>query len=61
MWQKNCEKIVICVNGRCFDNAMAAGRYVIELSSRGESVSITRRVDMGPCLIPESEPDAPIS
>ena len=59
MWLKNCEKIIICVNGRCFDNALAAGRYVIELSSRGEAVTITRRVDLSTCLIPGSEPDLP--
>lgn len=57
MWLKNCLKTLICVNGQCFDNATAAGRYVMELSSRGESVTVTRQLDMSRCFTPESKKD----
>jgi hypothetical protein len=57
MWLKNCSKTMICVNGKCFDDASAAGRYVMELSSRGEAVSVTRQLDMSQCFIPETKKD----
>lgn len=57
MWLKNCGRTIICVNGKCFDNASAAGRYVLELSSRGEAVSVSRHLDMSPCFIPEGKKD----
>jgi hypothetical protein len=57
MWLKNCGKTIICVNGKCFDNASTASRYVLELSSRGEAVSVTRQLDMSRCFIPEAQKD----
>jgi hypothetical protein len=44
-----------CINGRCFDNSSAAGRYVLELSSRGEPVTVTRRLDSSGCLLSETK------
>jgi hypothetical protein len=57
MWLKNCGKTIICVNGKCFDNASTAGRYVLELSSRGEAVSVSRHLDMSRCFIPGEKKD----
>jgi hypothetical protein len=55
MWLKNCSKTLICVNGQCFDSASAAGRYVLELSSRGEPVTVTRHLDMSRCFSAEEK------
>lgn len=57
MWLKNCGRTIICVNGQCFDNASAAGRYLMELSSRGEAVTVTRQVDMSRCFTAEGKGD----
>jgi hypothetical protein len=57
MWLKNCGKTIICVNGTCFDNDSAAGRYVLELSSRGVAVTVTRQLDMSRCFGPEAKKD----
>jgi hypothetical protein len=59
MWLKNCGKTIICVNGQCFDSALAAGRYIMELSSRGEPVTVTRRRDMSQCFISEKKQAEP--
>lgn len=55
MWLKNCGRTVICVNGQCFDSALTAGRYIMELSSRGEPVTVTRRHDMSRCFTSEEK------
>lgn len=55
MWLKNCGRTVICVNGQCFDNASAAGRYILELSSRGEAVTVTRHLDVSRCFTSEEK------
>ncbi|HEY7745821.1 MAG TPA: hypothetical protein VIA07_05740 [Desulfuromonadales bacterium] len=57
MWLKNCGRTIICVNGKCFDNASAAGRYVMELSSQGVAVTVTRQLDMSQCFVPEEKKD----
>jgi hypothetical protein len=57
MWLKNCGRTIICVNGKCFDNASAAGRYVMELSSQGVAVTVTRQLDMSRCFVPEVKKD----
>jgi len=55
MWLKNCSRTLICVNGQCFDNAASAGRYVLELSSQGETVTVTRQLDLSRCLSGDGE------
>lgn len=55
MWLKNCSRTLICVNGQCFDNASSAGRYVLELSSQGETVTVTRQLDLSRCLSGDDE------
>ena len=52
MWLKNCARPVYCINERCFDNSLAAGRYLMELSSRGEPVTVNQRLDTGACFVP---------
>jgi hypothetical protein len=50
MWLRNCARQLYCINDRCFESASAAGRYLMELSSRGEVVTITHRLDMEACF-----------
>lgn len=59
MWPKNCGKLVICVNGQCFDNDLAAGHYIMELSSRGETVTVSRHRDMSQCFSSEEKKSEP--
>jgi hypothetical protein len=59
MWLKNCGRTVICVNGQCFDSALTAGRYIMDLSSRGETVTVTRHRDMSQCFTAEEKKAEP--
>jgi hypothetical protein len=42
--QRIFQDTIICVNGKCFDDSLSASRYFMELASRGQRVSVIRRV-----------------
>lgn len=43
--QKIFQKTIICVNEECFEDSLSAGRYFLELASKGLRVSVNRHVE----------------